>query len=171
MFNQIPLCEITKYLNNSDYLTFRSLCRDTYRNTLQEYSSRTFCLANIAHHINMRYITRRLNNKDYTNLRLTNKYIAEKIKLEINHRMPKYNLYNTIGCTGTCVGSSVGITGTTGTIGTIGAGNLFGIAGYVGSVGFIGNPFLLPIHHNNQYNRRIQKRNNKMQNKKYHQRR
>lgn len=119
----------------------------------------------------MRYITRCLNNKDYTNLRLTNKYIAEKIKLEINYRMQKYGM---IGCTGTA--GITYATGVAGNIGTTGVGNLFGIAGYVGQVGsagFIGNPFLLPIHHNNQYNqynRRIQIRNNKMQYKKYHQR-
>ncbi len=72
---QIPLIEIVKYLNNEDFCVFRSLCRDTYNNTLQEYANRTYCLSNIVKHIDIEYITKYLNNSDFKNFRLVNKYI------------------------------------------------------------------------------------------------
>ncbi len=74
-FSQIPLCEITKYLDNDDYCNFRLVNNYFYQRTINEYDKRKYTFMYMIKRIYISNITQFLDNKDKNNFYDLCKYL------------------------------------------------------------------------------------------------
>lgn len=74
-FSQIPLCEITKYLDNDDYCNFRLVNNYFYQRTINEYDKRKYTFMYMIKRIYISNITQFLDNNDKNNFYDSCKYL------------------------------------------------------------------------------------------------
>jgi len=88
MFEQIPLIEITKYLNNADFKSFRLTNKSINTRLIKEYEQRVYSLSNIINTIDQSHITKYLDLTTIINL----SRCVPNIKIPIDVYAVNYNI-------------------------------------------------------------------------------